>query len=526
MEMRAVMFELKSHEIGDSMNLTESNDANLKAITNQDQGIKNTIFFPQLNKIRKIWGDIVRRCENKVMVAFFFTVSSLWCIMMYYTIVPWILGIPLQMNSNLDLSILTWFSVSLSLVGTLLWFIIQSAYLVVGKKIERQQALLIRNKRYDHHPLISILIPAKNEESVIRRTINSCLSQTYKNIEVIVVCHNCTDKTYQLSQLNDRRVRALDYKTVESGKGIALNYGVGNSKGEYLLILDSDGILSRDFIANAMPLFDEGFAAVQGKISSSNREYNTITKLLSLEGDMFSTPFMAIRHCFDKRTPLGGTGFILKKEALEKVGGFANALIEDFELSFKLYRHKYRIGYSSLSVVYDEKPGELPLMFRQRARWVRGHFDLLKRKVPERTDLMGIIYWLSPVFLTSGFLSILITSSAILHYVLFETFPFKFSFVPIHFWFAVTVTSYSLQFVIVLKELGLKKIKYALHIFLLSPFSHYWYVCLLKSFFVKSWSTTKTTHGFIREHDIELLVENQRPRKESKANFLTTGDFS
>ena len=461
----------------------------------------------------KQWKNLVKLDQNKGMVAIFFTISALWFIMMYYTVVPWILGIPLHMNADLDLSAMTWFSVLLSLTSTLLWFVFQSTYLVVGKKIEKQQALLIRNKRYTSPPLVTILIPAKNEESVIKRTINSCLSQTYKNIEIIVICHNCTDRTYEKARSNDERVRPLEYNTKEAGKGIALNYGVKNSTGEYLLILDSDGILSRDFVANAMPLFDQGFAAVQGKISSSNREYNLITKLLSLEGDMFSTPFMVVRHYLDKRTPLGGTGSILKKETLEKIGGFSNALIEDFELSFRFYRNKYRIGFASLSVVYDEKPGELPLMMRQRSRWVKGHFDLIKKKIPERTDLVGIIYWLSPLFLTSGFFSIIVTSTAILHYVLFDTFPFKFTFVPISLWFGVTVASYSLQFIIVLKELGLKKITYAAHIALLVPFSHYWYVCWLKSFFVKSWSTTKTTHGFIREHDIEILARDQRRKK-------------
>lgn len=475
--------------------------------TEKNPGTKDSNF----SKLKtKAWKDVLSLNNSKVMVAIFFTISALWFIMMYYTVVPWILGIPLHMNSDLDLSAMTWFSVLLSLTSTLLWFVFQSTYLVVGKKIEKQQALLIRNKRYSNPPLVSILIPAKNEEAVIKRTINSCLVQTYKNIEILIICHNCTDRTFEYAKFNDERVRPLEYNTKESGKGIALNYAVSNSRGEYVLIIDSDGILSRDFIANAMPLFDEGYAAVQGKISSSNREYNQITRLLSLEGDMFSTPFMAVRHYFDKRTPLGGTGSILKKEALVKVGGFSNALIEDFELSFRFYRNKYRIGFASLSVVYDEKPGELSLMMRQRSRWVRGHFDLMKQKIPERTDLIGIIYWLSPVFLTSGFFSIMVTSTAILHYVLFETFPFKFTFVPISFWFAVTVASYALQFTIVLKELGLKKIKYACHIALLVPFSHYWYVCWLKSFFVKSWSSTKTTHGFIREQDIEIIARDQK----------------
>ena len=452
----------------------------------------------------------LQKVETYGLLSIFFVLAALWFVMVYYTIIPWVLGIPLEMNADLDLSWVTWLSVSLGLVSTLMWFSIQAVYLVIGKGIEKKQSLLIRNKKYTRYPLVSILIPAKNEQDVIKKTIEKCLQQTYKNLEVIILCHNCTDNTFENAQSTDKRVRPVKFETKESGKGIALNHGIEVSKGEYIMILDADGILHKDFIKNAMPLFDEGFAAVQGKIVSSNSDYSLQTKMLSLEGDMFSTPFMAFRHKVDKRTPLGGTGSILKKTALQKVGGFSNALIEDFELSFRLYRNKYRIGFASLSIVFDEKPGDLALMFRQRARWVKGHFDLLRHRIPEKTDPLGIIYWLSPIFMLSSFFSIFITSSAIMYYVAFGIFPYKFTFVPIQIWFIVTITSYLLQFTILLKEFGIRKIKYAAHIFLLSGFSHYWYVCLIKSFFVKSWASTKTTHGFQKEQVEIPIEENQK----------------
>jgi len=473
--------------------------------------LKNIPIIPS-NKRQKF--------ETKLLLGFFFVMASLWFIMVYYTVTPWVFGVELEMESEIDISYITWFSVILGLISTLLWFSIQGTYLFLGKRIEQKQKKLIQNKKYSKYPLISILIPAKNEENVIQKTIEGCLAQSYKNFEVIVLCHNCNDKTFQKAHFEDKRVRPIDLKTEESGKGVALNYGVSISKGEYILILDSDGILNTDFIRNAMPLFDEGYAAVQGKICSSNPDYNIQTKMLSLEGDMFSTPFMAVRHILDKRTPLGGTGSIINKDALKKIGGFANALIEDFELSFRFYRNKFRIGFASLSEVYDEKPGDLALMFRQRSRWVKGHFDLLHQRIPEKTDPLGMIYWLSPIFMLSGFFSILVTSGAILYYVLFGVFPYKFTFVPIQLWFVVTTTSYSLQFVILLRQLGIKKIKHAAHIFLLSGFAHYWYVCLIKSFFVKSWDSTKTTHGFSEEL-VELVAsggtnKNKNTKEENK----------
>jgi len=434
---------------------------------------------------------------------------------MAYTIIPWLLGQSLPMDSELDLSLFMWFFVSVSFIGSGLWFFIQLTYLVVGTRLVNQQKDLI--KKYDYvsnPPLISILIPAKNEESVIKRTINACLSQTYKNIEIVVLCHNCTDGTYNAAKSEDKRVRPLDYKTNESGKGIALNFGLEKSKGEYILVLDADGILSPDFINNAVPFFKKGFAGVQGKIVSANRDYNKLTKMLSLEGYMFSTPFMAVRHFLDKRTPLCGTGFILSKQILEKIGGFSNALIEDFELSFRLFKNKNRIAYSPLSVVYDEKPGDMQLMYRQRARWVKGHIDMLKQARPESKDIMGIIYWLSPIFLLSGLISITVTSFSLITYILLGFFPYEFSFVPIILWFFLMVGSYTLQFFIAVKDIGIRNLKYVANLALVLPFSNYWYICLVRSFFVRSWASTKTVHGFIREQDIEQIQNEQLVRLE------------
>jgi len=452
--------------------------------------------------------------SGKLPLAVFFAFVTMWILLVYYTVLPWLLGVVLDTNKTIDISLLTWFLVVLSMITSVLWYTIQFAYLFVRKRAINRQICLIRQKRWDtHQALVSIIIPARNEEAVIKRTVVSCLAQTYKNIEVVVVCHNCNDGTYETAQSGDNRIRVFDYKTKEAGKGIALNFGVQKSKGEYLLIIDSDAILANDFIANTLPLFDKGYAAVQGQIIASNTEYNILTKLLAMEGYLFSTPFMVIRSLLDERTPLGGTGYMIRKDTLESVGGFRNALIDDFELSFRLYRNKHRIGFAPLSVVYDEKPAELALMFNQRSRWVKGHFDLLRERIPERTDVIGTIYWLSPVFMVAGLLAIVICSFAVIHYFLLGIVPYQFSFVPIKIWLAMTFGGFVVHVTVLLRDFGIRGLKYTGHVALLAIFYHYWYATLIKSFFVKSWTQTKTTHGFISERDIELLIAEQNKKR-------------
>lgn len=57
------------------------------------------------------------------------------------------------------------------------------------------------------HGKYSILIAAKNEGNVITSLIDDLLKQTYKNFEVIVICHNCDDNTYEVvKNIKDERI--------------------------------------------------------------------------------------------------------------------------------------------------------------------------------------------------------------------------------------------------------------------------------------------------------------------------------
>ncbi len=428
-----------------------------------------------------------------------YLLSGLWFLMVYYTLVPWIFGIHIEMSKSLDLSFLTWILIGLSLVGSSLWFTIHVLYPFVRARGIKEQLQAAENTWHDNKskPLVSIIIPARNEESVIERTIRGCLGQSYSNIEVLAICHNCTDNTLQQArEISDKRVRTFDLKTAEAGKGVALEYAVMQARGDYLLIVDSDGILSHDFLDLALPLFGNEYAAVQGKIVGSNRHYSLVSRLLALETDLYSVPFMAVRHFLDKRTPLGGTGLLIRKDILHAVGGFRNELIDDFELSFRLYRHKYRIAFAPLSVVYDEKPPEVKLMIRQRSRWVKGHMDLLKEKVPETSDIIGNIHWLQPIFMMANISLIGLISYSVFYYIFFGFYPYTFSFLPIRIWLTMVLISYLLQMISLIQDHGSRALRDAGYVALLVPFSHYWYATLARAFFVKSWANTKTTHGF------------------------------
>ncbi len=142
------------------------------------------------------------------------------------------------------------------------------------------------------------------------------------------------------------QVKVFELNTKVAGKGIALNYGVENSTGNYILVLGSDSLLTKDFIENVAS--DENYAAAQGRYVPSNRNFNFVTRMLALHGDLLSTPFMTEGNVLGSRTLLGATGYIVLKDVLAKMGMFTNYFVNDCERTFCLLRNGYKISICSI----------------------------------------------------------------------------------------------------------------------------------------------------------------------------------
>lgn len=89
-------------------------------------------------------------------------------------------------------------------------------------------------------PKVSIIIPVFNGESFIRRAIESCLSQDYDNVEIIVIDDGSTDGTATIieSYVKSSAVRYVYQQNAE--RSAARNHGVRISNGEYIQFLDAD----------------------------------------------------------------------------------------------------------------------------------------------------------------------------------------------------------------------------------------------------------------------------------------------
>jgi glycosyltransferase involved in cell wall biosynthesis len=98
-------------------------------------------------------------------------------------------------------------------------------------------------------PYFSIIIPMYNRERFIARAINSCLTQSFRSFEIIVVDDASTDGSVKVVQaIKDPRIRVIRHETNRE-RLIARNNGAKASKGEWVIWFDSDDELMPDALA-------------------------------------------------------------------------------------------------------------------------------------------------------------------------------------------------------------------------------------------------------------------------------------
>lgn len=232
-------------------------------------------------------------------------------------------------------------------------------------------------------PTFSILIPMKNEERVAERSLNASLKLDYplQKREIIVVEDGSNDKTAEIcrkyADKHPNQIRIL-HKSGSDGKPSALNYAVKHTKGEIIAIFDADNIPEKDALIKAASYFeDPSTAAVQGTTCAINADENLLTKFLSYEEAAWLRTYIQGKDVLNLFVPLTGSCQFLRRNVLEKVGGWdEKALSEDVEMAAKLTEKGHRIRYASDIRSWQEAPANVVQFIKQRTRWFRGYMEV------------------------------------------------------------------------------------------------------------------------------------------------------
>jgi biofilm PGA synthesis N-glycosyltransferase PgaC len=224
----------------------------------------------------------------------------------------------------------------------------------------------------NYKPLVSILVPAYNEGDVISRTLESLINVKYEPKEIIVIDDGSTDKTPVIaSWFKQFGVKVL--RKPNGGKASALNYGLLFARGEIVVTVDSDSMITRsaiDEIVRAMS--KRNVAAVSGYIRVLNNNMH-LTRAQELEYIVGIEMLRRALDLFGAVMVVPGAFGAFKKYAIENTGYYdKDTITEDFDLTIKILKAYGSVGASSTAAAFTEVPSSWRSLYKQRLRWSRG----------------------------------------------------------------------------------------------------------------------------------------------------------
>ena len=181
--------------------------------------------------------------------------------------------------------------------------------------------------------LISVLIGVYNGENYIKETIESILSQSYQNFEILVIVNCSNDNTIKiLNDFNDFRIKVFETNICQLAYN--LNYGLMNAKGDYIVRIDADDIAKTDRLEKQIKfIIANNFDVVGSNIEYIDENEKKIGEKKYPENDN------EIRKKIYYSNPFAHPSIMYKKTAILKVAGYMNGKVsEDYDLWLRLMR--------------------------------------------------------------------------------------------------------------------------------------------------------------------------------------------
>ncbi|EEG77902.1 glycosyltransferase family 2 protein [Dethiobacter alkaliphilus] len=268
---------------------------------------------------------------------------------------------------------------------------------------------------------LTILVPAFNEQHVIKQCILGALRANYQNHELIIINDGSTDDTLgilesflRLEAVEESINRTLTYKTVRGfyystiypnvyvidksngGKADALNAGIDYANNDIVVTLDADSILDSNSLqamnscfhddsviaAGGMVHIVQG-AGVKGGKASPNFAVRGIIRYQIMQ---YLTSFYLhkfVQAKFKAMTVIAGAFGAFRRSTLLELNGFRNTVGEDMDITLKIQRLIYtkerdkKMMVVSEAVCYTECPENFRNLFKQRIRWQKAFVDCI-----------------------------------------------------------------------------------------------------------------------------------------------------
>ena len=287
----------------------------------------------------------------------------------------------------------------------------------------------IKQKSNEIEPLISIIVPVKNEEENIENCIKSCLDSSYKNKEIIVVNDGSTDRTASiLERLRNENPNALRilHLPINLGKKHAIEKAIEIANGKFYVFMDSDCNMFNDSVENLVKIFlsDNEIGAITGHGNVRNADKgNLLEKIQDVWFDGQYRIIKGMESSFSSLTCCSGSLSAFRKEAIinhihewandrflgtefkfatdrrltsfilaEKITNSSEKFIKNKQINEnerKIKSQQWKLRYSPSVKVEIGVPKTLRSLVKQQIRW--------RKSFIRSIFATGSIYWQRPL---------------------------------------------------------------------------------------------------------------------------------
>ena len=200
--------------------------------------------------------------------------------------------------------------------------------------------------------MISVIVPVYNVEEYLEECLDSIKNQTFKDFEVILVNDGSTDNSQEICELYcDQDCRFCLINQENKGQSIARNIGVAESKGKFIVFIDSDDIVRVDLFDQLMNYMSDEIDIVECDKTEHIQYLNEKGKDIQVK-EFDSNE--ALYKCFNHAVSWSPVAKLYRREIVEKIPFLEKLIYEDFYtgiVSLKYINKMRKIDYIIIDII-------------------------------------------------------------------------------------------------------------------------------------------------------------------------------
>lgn len=230
------------------------------------------------------------------------------------------------------------------------------------------------------HVKICIMIPCHNEEKSIRACVESCLTQTRKPDQVLVINDGSIDGSGEILASFGDRIEVLTIPVATGNKSHAQERGLQYVATDIFIATDGDTVLDSHLVEEIEKSFNEhpNAVAVGGYVQSLR--HNWLTACREIDYIVGQNLYKVAQANIGALFVIPGCAGAFKTDIFKKTIRFDHdTLTEDLDFTYKLHENYFEIIYNKNAIAYTQDPATLGEYVNQMRRWYCGGWQNLKK---------------------------------------------------------------------------------------------------------------------------------------------------